>query len=352
MTANLDQILNAADLSRTAAYRAVVKALNSPALLACSGGVDSSALVVLAAAAYRKARIAPCVVVHVDHLSRPDSASDAESVRKLCLACELPFVAASIDPSGSASGRSIEEVWREHRYAVLANTAHRLGIQQIVTAHTRDDQVETIVMRLMSGSTVLTMRKESDMVIKGRLCHVVRPLLEVSREELMQVLSIAGIEPVQDPSNNDTSYRRNAVRHELLPTFGSVFPGYDRALIRSAELREQDADYCNEAAARAFHELAARDPDGSILLPRYLAERLHPAVALRVLRSAARNLIADTDDRELTFERIKAVYVASTGRTGAVIELPYGVRVTVEVRQLRFYRADGDGSDGETLAGT
>jgi tRNA(Ile)-lysidine synthase len=346
MTAGLDKILNQPHLSRTAAYRTVVRALSSPSLIACSGGVDSAALVLLVAAAHRKGRIPASVVIHVDHLSRPDSGYDALFVRELSRACQLPFVPATIDAAGPASGRSIEDVWREQRYRILASTAHRLGIRQIVTAHTRDDQVETIIMRLMSGSTVLTMRETSDIGVHGKRIRLVRPLLEVSRAELLDVLTIADIEPVHDPSNDNTSYLRNAVRHDLLPTVGSVFEGYDRALIRSATLREMDTDYCDGVAADLYHELATKDPDGSRRLPRNLTARLHSAVALRVIRLAARDLIVDTDDRELTFERIEAVYVASAGRTGSTIQLPYGVMVRVETNQLRFFRVDEGFSDG------
>jgi tRNA(Ile)-lysidine synthase len=352
MTASLDHILNAPDLSRTAAYREVVRGLNSPALIACSGGVDSSALVVLAAAASRKTRIAPCVVVHVDHMSRPDSETEALSVRELCRACQLPFIPVKVAQSGTPSGRSTEDVWRQQRYEVLAGTAARIGIEHIVTAHTRDDQVENIVMRLMSGSSVLTMRDTTDMDIRGRTYHVVRPLLDVSRAELISVLSIAGVEPVLDPSNADTAYRRNAVRHELLPVIEAVFPGYDRALIRSAVMREQDAGYCDEVAARSYHTWVKRDADGSLLVPRSLAECLHEAVSLRILRLAARDLIQETDDRELTFERIRALLVACCGRSGSVIQLPYGVRARVESQDLRLFRAEEGSFDGGALAGS
>jgi len=346
MTANLDQILNGPELSRTAAYRAIVSSLDSPALIACSGGVDSSALVILVAAAWRKGRIGPCAVVHVDHQSRPDSALDAIRVGELCRACQLPFIPAAIEPLESVSGRSTEDVWRERRYEVLARISRRLGVRNVVTAHTLDDQVETILMRLLSGSTRLVMHESTDMTVTEARIRVVRPLLDVPRAEMLRVLSIAGIEPILDPSNADTSFRRNAVRHEIVPAIASVFPGYERALLRSVTLREQDADYLNEAAASAFQELAVRERNGSLHLPRNLCKRVHLAVALRVLRLAAQDLIQEPDDRELTFERIHALYGALEGRTGSIIQLPYGIRVSVESQALLFFRAEEGNEDG------
>jgi tRNA(Ile)-lysidine synthase len=215
-----------------------------------------------------------------------------------------------------------------------------------VTAHTLDDQVETILMRLLSGSTRLTMHESTDMNVLGGWIRVVRPLLDVPRVDVLRVLSIAGVEPILDPSNEDTSFRRNAVRHEIVPAIASVFPGYERALLRSVTLREQDADYLNEAAASAFQELAVRERNGSLHLPRNLGKRVHLAVALRVLRMAAQDLIREPDDRELTFERIQAVYGALDGRTGSVIQLPYGIRVSVESQTLLFFRAEEGNEDG------
>ena len=326
-------------LVRTGPYRAITGAWTHPVALACSGGVDSTALLLLASEALRREKVAPFVVMHVDHRTRPETAAEADFVRGLCAERQIPFVPLQLDESTGIHGRSAEDVWRERRYAVLERAARRLGISTVVTAHTRDDQVETALMRLMMGSHRLGMPATLD---RGDIT-VQRPLLNVSREELVKVLEIAGVEACEDPSNYDTSYRRNAVRHEIMPRLASVFPGYEDALIRSLSLRELDAAFADEQALDVSEALCQKRGREEITIARKGLAELHPAIASRVLRLAAQYLIAGQDDRELTFERIEAVRAAAdSGRTGALLELPYGVRVHIERDFVRMQRQRED----------
>lgn len=330
------QRMGSLSIVRSVAYRAVTGAWDSRALLACSGGVDSTALVILAAEALHRDKTPPFVVAHVDHRTRPDSAGDADVVRGLCNRLNLPFVALTVAGKGSIPGRSDEDVWRERRYRELGRAARRLGLTTIVTAHTRDDQVETVLMRALSGSARLSMRRETSPDESGLSASLIRPLLDVPRSALEDVLEIAGVVPLHDPSNIDTRFRRNALRHDIVPLLNAVFPGFDRALLRSAALQEADGEFCDFEAARVFGSIVVlAEPDRVTLAKRALNE-LHTAIATRVVRLAVRSLIRDTDDRELTYERVMAVLTATGGRSGAVIELPYGVRVVVEHDDVRF----------------
>ena len=257
----------------------------------------------------------------------------------------MPFVQATVAESGPIDGRSLEAVWRERRYEALGEVAAGRGVTKIITAHTRGDQLESVLMRLLSGSAQLGMRSGVQLHLESGSVTVLRPLLDVDRNELTHVLEMVSLTPVEDPSNDDRSYRRNAVRHELLPIRERIFPGFSDALLRSVQLRSADAEYCDMQAGRAFAELV-RTGETSLTVDRSGLRALHPAIASRVVLLAARAVIDDVDNREMSHERVNAIIGAADGRSGALIELPYGVRVLVTRKYLEFSR----GGEGNTHA--
>jgi tRNA(Ile)-lysidine synthase len=314
---------------RLRAYRQISGTWNQAVALACSGGIDSTALVIIASEALRRGKVAPFVVFHVDHLSRPESSLDADVVRVLCDWLDVPFVALTVAESGSVPGRSTEDLWRERRYGELARAASALRLDAVVTAHTRDDQVETVLMRMFSGSPPGGMSRVARTDGSHGRLTLIRPLLDVTRRELEEVLEVANVTPIIDSTNTDTTYRRNAVRHKVVPVLRGVFPGFEEAVLRSAELAQTDAQYCDHQAVGVYTCSRKIIPSG-ISLERELVRGLHRAIASRVIRLAALDLIASNEHRELTFERIDAVLAASSGRTGALIELPYGIHARIE----------------------
>ena len=314
---------------RLRAYRQISGAWNTPVALACSGGVDSTALVIIAIEALKRGKVAPFVVFHVDHLTRPESSLEADVVRALCDGDGVPFVALTVAESGLVPGRSTEDLWRERRYRELARAASALGVRSIVTAHTQDDQVETVLMRMFSGSSLGGMSPEVRAGFSHDHLTLLRPFLSVTRRELEEVLRIAAVTPITDPSNADTAYRRNAVRHEVVPAVQRVFPGFEEALLRSVGLAEADARFCDRQAGGVYAHAREIIP-GGIRLERELIRGLDRAVASRVIRLAALDLISGDENRELTFERVDAVLAATDGRTGTLIELPYGLHARIE----------------------
>lgn len=320
---------------RTRAYRAIAGAWRGPALLACSGGTDSMAMVVLAREAHRSGNVGPFLVCHVDHRSRPESAIEADVVRQLCAELGVPFVATRVSVDGLPQSTSTEAAWRERRYAALFGVCSSLGVRTLVTAHTRDDQVENVLMRMFSGASQWRIPAEAIWNAYGVRIQLQRPLIGTTRAELEYVLSAAEIRPVEDPSNLDLAYRRNAVRHSLMPVISDIFSGFEPALLRSAETREDDARYCNEVASAAF-EANAQLADHSVTLPRSVLHDNDRAIASRLVLLAARQVIADTDTRELSHERVHAALEAAAGRSGAVIELPYGILMRVERKNVIF----------------
>ena len=330
------------------AYRAVVDGWPDRPLLACSGGVDSSALLALAGSALRRGDITPFVVVHVDHKTRDESATEAETVENLASSFGVQTVRVSVQlgdaPEATASP---EERLRILRYASLARVAVDSGAGAVVTAHTRDDQIETILMRLLGGSGGLAAagmaRCQRLETIAGTI-ELHRPLLDISRDELLEVLDWAGVTPLTDPSNADRAYRRNAMRHDVVPVVRAVFPGFEPALVRSVRLAARDAAALDAIASQAasINTIQRRDATS---VNRAFLRSADAAVSTRVIRWAASRLMPD-NQRELSFERVESVRNAVSGRTGATIELPYDVVARIGRTEVVFERRN-DQRDGE-----
>jgi tRNA(Ile)-lysidine synthase len=282
-------------------------------------------------------RILPFVLIHVDHQVRPGSAGEAELVARLARETDSPFVRTVLERKALPSGLSEESWLRQRRYGALCDVVAKLGLDGVATAHTRDDQVETILMRLFTGAgtTAASGMRPIGLVDTptGRL-KVLRPLLAANRVELAAILEQRGIEPIHDPSNQDLRYKRNAIRHEIVPAISKVFPGFDNAVMRAVEIAARDGDLVDQLAAAEMS--TARDVDGGdFAISRAWIKHAHPAMATRVIRMTALELMPP-DARELSLERVEAVRIAAHGRAGASIQLPYGVVAHVEAAAVVF----------------
>lgn len=183
-------------------------------LVACSGGADSTALLLALASATRA-----LVVGHVVHDLRPraDVEADRDAVRALAAALELPFLSAEVRVAGfpgNAEGHA-----RGARYQALAELAERAGVSFVATAHQADDQLETILMRLLRGAGPSGLRG----VLRRRMLRedppviVVRPMLGVDRSASEKLCRAAGVAWRTDATNTDLSRTRNRLRAEVVP---------------------------------------------------------------------------------------------------------------------------------------
>jgi tRNA(Ile)-lysidine synthase len=196
---------------------------NDTVVVAVSGGADSMALVEELRGWNTK-----LIVAHFDHKLRDDSARDAHHVEAYARECGLEFALGAW--RRRPRGASIEEAARDARYGFLASVAEGYGAACIVTAHTRTDQIETILMRILRGSG-----RAGVAGIPERRGWVVRPLLGVTRAETRDYCESRGVAYIDDPSNDDVRFFRNRIRHEILPELRAVFPSIDDTLLRLAD---------------------------------------------------------------------------------------------------------------------
>ncbi|MDB5046652.1 MAG: tRNA(Ile)-lysidine synthase [Deinococcus sp.] len=228
-----------------------------------SGGADSVALLL----ALRQVR-ATVVAAHLDHALRPEAAEDARWVQDLCARVDVPCEVARVDVGAVAARRgwNLEDAARRVRYEFLGRVARKAGASAILTAHTRRDQAETVLMALLRGEAVL----HGIPAVRGR---VHRPWLGASRADLEAFLRAQNQEWREDPTNADPSYTRAWLRLEVMPVLAARFPGLETALARMARLSAEDDAALSELAARikAHTPLAAQPPS---VLRRWVRQEL------------------------------------------------------------------------------
>lgn len=215
----------------------------SSVLVACSGGPDSVALAALLDRLAHEDGFEP-VIAHVNHGVR-DSADQDECVT-LSVAARLtrPAIVARLQPGGDD-----EAALRDVRYAALSAAAAQCGAQAVVTAHTAEDQTETVLLALFRGTGLDGL---AGMPVRRPLApgvELVRPLLRVTHLELATELRRSGLPYALDPTNADRRYRRNALRREL-EVLRESFPQLDRAVARCAQIVRDELDDTARAAGR------------------------------------------------------------------------------------------------------
>lgn len=259
-------------------------------LAACSGGADSLALAgALAFEAPRSGR--PAGAVTIDHGLQEGSAERADTVVGT-------LAGLGLDPAGSiavtVSGHGgPENAARDARYAALDDVAIRLGAAAVLLGHTQDDQAETVLLGLARGSGARSLAgmpptfHRRARVGDTEILYC-RPLLEIDRATTRTACVAMGLEPWDDPHNDDPAYTRVRVRHEALPALEKALgPGIAEALARTARMLRDDADVLEGLAERAFADLATSEEGCPVALRLEGLGDLPRAVRTRVLRMAA-----------------------------------------------------------------
>lgn len=291
-----------------------------PLLVALSGGPDSTALLAALRALSLAGAVGPITACHVDHGLRPGSERDAEHCARLCRELGVPLDRRAVHVApGNVQARA-----RQARYAALREAAAGAGAVRIATGHTRSDQAETLLLRLLRGAGARGLAGIPPRR-RGPGPAVVRPLIDRSRAEVIAYLRDRGLGWLEDPSNASGRYLRNRVRLEILPAIVALAPGAEAALARAADLLRGD-DRVLDTAARGL-VAGAGAPLGPF--------RAAP-VALR--RRAVRALWREATGsrRGLAAGHVEAVLqLAARGRpAGARVALPGGREARVEGGEL------------------
>jgi tRNA(Ile)-lysidine synthase len=287
-----------------------------------SGGRDSVCMLDLAVGARGPAAV---LALHVDYGLRPESHEDAEFCASLCERLRVELV---IERPVRVEGPGNLQAWaRDVRYAAAARLAEARDAT-IVTGHTADDQVETILYRLASSPSrrALLGMKERD----GRLA---RPLLATTRAEVTAYVEYRGIGWREDATNAEESYARNRVRHGLLPELEAIHPAAVANVLRTAALLRDEAE--------VLDGLVAGELDGSLSASRGRIAQARFAELAPALRRLVLQRLADAAaGRPVPGAARFADQVAGLTRGGSRLDLGDGVRAVLEGGVLHAERDD------------
>lgn len=316
-----------ADTARATSLRHSMLPDGGVVLAMLSGGADSVALLRLLASGELGSGH-HLFALHVNHLLRAeDSERDQAFVEALCDRLEVQLTVERVDVAAVAAeeGLNLEDAGRRARYAladpVLDACCARAGVSsadgRIAVAHTRSDRTETFMMRLAQGAGAAGLT--SLRPVRGR---VVRPLIDVSRDEVRAYLAKLGQEWREDASNLDTTRLRSGVRHDVLPLMRRINPRFDDSLARTLDVLLQEDELLAEMAAAFARDFAVVDGE-RVEFACSMMETLSLPMKRRTVRSAV--LGAFPDASRLEFEHVEAL-VEGLSIDGFARDLPGGLR--------------------------
>ena len=286
-----------------------------------SGGPDSMALLF---ALWDLREFYPgtdVIVSHVNHgLRGAESDEDAEFVREAAQRLSFPFECVRVDTEGfrKKRGLSLEDAARELRYGFFNDVLTKHSAQKIATAHTLNDQAETVIMRLIRGSG-----SQGLAGIRPLVGNIIRPLINVTKYEAMEYLQSKGEPWREDSTNSSDEFLRNRVRNELIPLLESYNPAVEQVLSRVAAVCAAEADFISAEAEKRFRGIA-RVVAGGVLGDTEKLLREPPAIRFSVMRKSI--LAVKGDLNSVSAKHLFSIdEVLRSSEPSAEINLPGGV---------------------------
>ena len=294
-------------------------------LVAVSGGADSMALLHALHDLQGMGEASIAGIAHLNHGLRGEAADQDEAFcRSVAAGLRVPFDCERIDVRALAAHRrlSLEAAGHQARYEFFERAAERANAERVALGHTRDDQAETFLLRLLRGAGPRGLGGMHPG--NGR---IIRPMLDCSRRQVRAFVVERGIAFREDATNADVAIPRNLIRHDLLPRLADVVPGVVRVLSREAAIARDDAEFLDAAARTAFG-VVVRVRDGAVEID---APALHAAPRAVARRVAAAALSVLAGPRFVGFEQIERLReLAGEVPQGAMCRLPGQVAERVD----------------------
>jgi len=304
-------------------------------LVAVSGGADSLSLL--------RAMInigLPVIAAHFNHHLREVSDLEAAALRKLAKEWGIPLFVGEGDVNAFANREKlgVEEAARQCRYQFLFQTAKEVKARAIITAHHADDQVETILMHFLRGAGfngLEGMRRVSYLRQFSTEIPVWRPLLGVSKTEILRYCEEQKLEFFEDESNLDPSYFRNSLRHQLVPAIENLAPKFRQTILRNAQAIQKDNDRLQAHSSFQGENL---DPQVSIDAVSFRRDTFIQAMAgdqTTLLKNAI--LALEPNLRDIGYEKLVEL-AERIGTTTRRTEIGHGLIMLVEPEEVAILR--------------
>jgi len=321
-----------------------------------SGGPDSLCLLHVLLR-LREAYDLQLHVAHLNHGARGTAAdADAAFVTGIATEWGLPVMVEKRDVPAlaEAHGLAFEEAARRVRYGFLAQVAQQVGAHTIAAGHNADDQAETVLMHFLRGAGLAGLRgmlplthleeyRLIEPLASGPLpptpIDLIRPLLEIPRAEIERYCAAHDLAPRLDRSNMDTTYFRNRLRHELLPTLEEYNPNIRERLCHTASVIAADYELLVQLREEAWTDILREERENAIVLDQAGWRALSVSLQRSTLRHATYRLRESL--RDVTFVHVEnARHVARRGETGTQATLPMGLALRVGYDTLTIGDAD------------
>jgi tRNA(Ile)-lysidine synthase len=298
-------------------------------LVAVSGGADSVALA-RALAALHSGGEGRLVLAHFNHRLRgAESDADQQFVEHLAGQHGLTIIvgAASSDLAAAGSGEGVEGAARQARYEFLTHAAGQVGARYVATAHTADDQVETVLFNILRGTGLAGLAGIPRIRRLNDAATLVRPMLAVSRATVVAYLRSIGQPFREDSTNELTQYRRNRLRHELLPLFERDYnPRVREALLRLAQIAGEADEFLESKASESLPNRLRAVLGGVEVLASGMSSE-HPLLGRYMLMAAWKSLGWPLQD--MSFEKWEQLRLlaATPANAGPLVQMfPGGIR--------------------------
>ena len=303
-----------------------------------SGGPDSLALLHILYSLREELGI-EIISAHLNHMLREEAELDEKYVEEVSKKLGVVFVSERRDIKKLRGKRSIEEAAREERYDFLCDVALRFGTDTIAVGHTASDQVETVLLHFLRGMALpgLSGMKPLSFWKRGdKTFRIIRPLLEVRREETLSYCVRENLSPRFDESNLSLSFTRNRIRLKILPILRNFNPKFDEAVIRASRASRMDLDFIEGEVGKLWGDVI--EEDGYVRIKNRAFLELHPSLKRHLIRKAIEKISGTLKDIE--YSHIEGICELMEKPQGKELHLPYGVKFYGSYDESYIYRGE------------
>ncbi len=310
---------------------------NDTIVVGVSGGPDSMALLYILNE-FKKKLDLKIVCAHVNHNKRVESEQEKIDLENYCKANNIIFEYIKITNWGDDN---FHNEARSVRYNFFEELVMNYGAKYLMTAHQGDDLIETILMRIVRGSTLKGYSGFSRIVDKGTY-KIVRPLITVTKDEIMEFDKVNGIKYAIDQSNNEDHYTRNRYRHTVLPFLKHEDPKVHKKFLKYSEILLEYSDYVDKEANKVFNKVFI---NGNLDIDKF--NELDNIIQTKIIYTILEKIYGDdlliigAVHVELIFDLIKS------NKSNSIVHLPNNVIVIKSYNELSFSFDDDESSEYE-----
>ena len=272
-------------------------------ILAVSGGPDSVAMLFLFLRIKEIFNL-KLVCVHFNHGLRKEADEDEKFVKDLCSSLDIKFVSEKKNVKEFFKGDSLEQTARILRYDFFLKIANSLKIKKISLAHTKDDVIETVLMRIIRGTGIQGLRGILPLSkIKGKI--FIRPLIEIEKKRILDWLKKEKISYQIDTTNFEDKFFRNKIRLNVLPLLEKLNPNIKDTLFNLARISSWNHNFITQIAQKELSKIKRGEGENFLIIDLEKTKDLHPFLLLQVLRLAIEEVKGNT--RRLDWRHFESI---------------------------------------------